>query len=131
MTSTLHPDFLRAVVIVTGFKPEPMRRAQAALLYCALQGCDFTAAVLPGEITNGSRHIAGAATGSLVAIGLLTVVRREPSPDKSAKGRKLDVLRAGSVERIRAWLRANRFADTVTTDPQTELFPELQPAPCA
>ncbi len=109
MTTTLDPQFLRAIILVTAFKPEPMKRAQAALLLLALTGQDFTAAELPGEITNGSKHLAGAATGALVGQGLLSVVARVKSPNANAKGRKLDLLRIapGKFNTVQAWLEAN------------------------
>src|SRR5207244_9380480 len=53
-TTTLDPSFLRAVVLMTGFKPSPMRNAQAALLAIGLRMEEFTAADLPGEVTAGS-----------------------------------------------------------------------------
>lgn len=111
-TTTLDPQFLRAVILMTGFRGgKDMRRAQAALLLIGLQGAEFTAADLPAEITNGNTHLAGAATGSLIAIGLLEVVRRVKSPDPRAKGRKLDVLRipAPKWNTARTWLAANGF----------------------
>lgn len=111
MTTTLDPQFLRAVVLMTGFKPQPMLRAQAALLALGLKYLDFTAASIPAEITNGSKHVAGAATGALIAAGFLQVIDRIPSPDPKAKGRKLDLLRlaAGKSHAARAWLAANGF----------------------
>ena len=65
--TTLDPAFLRAIVLMTGFRDAPMKSAQAALLLIGLQGGDFLASDLPGEVTNGSKHIAGAATGASVA----------------------------------------------------------------
>jgi len=121
VSTTLSRDFLRAVVLMIGFKHEPMRRAQAALLYMALEGGTFTAADLPGEITAGSKHLAGAATGALISIGLLTVKGRVKSPDVSAKGRKLDLLAGGETGRIRAWLRNNGYSDRINTEPQGSL----------
>lgn len=122
MTTTLEPAFLQAVVTMTAFKPEKMKRAQAALLYLALRGQEFTAADLPAGVTEGSKHIAGAATGSLVAIGMLEVTRRMKSPDPAAKGRKLDVLRLAPDKWATAkqWLRANGFACEI--EAQSELF---------
>ena len=108
-TTTLDPQFLRAVVILTGFKPVPMKRVQAALLMLGFQNVDYTAADLPDELTGGSKHIAGAATGGLVATGLLTVVGRVKSPNENAKGRKLDLLRLTNVSKARSWLLANGF----------------------
>lgn len=113
MTTTLEPSFLRAVVLMSGFRGNAMKQAQAALLMIGLRGLDFTGADLPSDVTNGSRHIAGAAVGSLVAIGLLEVVGRVKSPNPDAKGRKLDLLRIPAVKRSTAktWLNANGFTD--------------------
>ena len=123
MNTNLDAQFLAAVTLMVGFKPEPMKRAQAALLYMGLSGFDFTAAELPESVVDGSKHIAGAATGSLVAIGLLTVVGRQKSPDPAAKGRKLDVLRLQDDKRAtaKAWLRANGFNPAIES--QQELIP--------
>jgi len=123
-TTTLDPSFLRAVVMVTAFKPEPMRRAQAALLYIGLRGGEFTAAELPGEITNGSKHLAGAATGALVALGLLMVTRRVKSPNPRANGRKLDVLRCAARQRALLWLMRNGFKQR----PEEPAAPQLEMA---
>ena len=71
MTTTLDPSFLRSVVVMTMFSPKRMTRCQAALLMLGLNGGEFTAAAIPAEVTEGNRHVAGAATGSLVATGLL------------------------------------------------------------
>ena len=95
---------------MTMFSPKRMTRCQAGLLMIGLERGEFTAAELPGEVTEGNRHVAGAATGSLVAAGLLTVAGRIKSPLKSAKGRKLDVLRISSVETAKTWLRVNGFS---------------------
>lgn len=121
VSTTLSRDFLRTVVMMIGFRHEPMRRAQAALLYMALEGGMFTAADLPGEITGGSKHLAGAATGALISIGLLVAKGRVKSPDASAKGRKLDLLAGGETGRIKAWLRSNGYSDRVNTEPQGTL----------
>ena len=109
-TTTLEPSFLRSVVLMTMFSPKRMTRCQAALLMLGLNGGEFTAAALPGEITEGNRHVAGAATGSLVATGLITVTGRVKSPLPNAKGRKLDLLRVTCIGTAKTWLRANGFA---------------------
>ena len=101
-TTTLDASFLRTVVILTGFKPEKMRRCQAALLMIGFAGMDYSAADIPQELTEGSRHIAGAATGALVSIGLLNVVGRIKSPHDSAKGLKLDLLRLADIGKAKA-----------------------------
>jgi len=105
----MESSFLLACIRLMTYKGAKMVPVQAALLHLALKGQDFTARDLPGEITQGSKHIAGAATGALIAQGLLVVVGRVKSPDPLAKGRKLDVLRLGQGMRgtALAWLRAN------------------------
>jgi hypothetical protein len=110
ITTTLDPSFLRSVVAMTMFTPKRMLRCQAALLMVGLGGGEFNATALPGELTEGNKHVAGAATGSLVATGLLTVTGRIKSPLANAKGRKLDTLRLTSIETAKTWLRANKFA---------------------
>lgn len=112
MTTTLEPSFLRAVVLVTGFKPQPMKSAQAALLLIGLKSPSFTAADLPPEVCNGSKHLAGAATGALIAQGLLEVVGRVKSPNPNAKGRRLDLVTIpeGKRSTVLCWLTRNGFA---------------------
>lgn len=121
-TTTLDPSFLRAVVMMTGFRGNAMRAAQAALLIIGLRGETFTANAIPAEVTNGSKHIAGAATGSMISIGLLEVIGRVKSPDIRAKGRKLDLIQipANKYGAARAWLSANGFQDSVPVF-QTEM----------
>lgn len=119
-TITLEPSFLRAVVVSTMFAPKRMLRCQAGLLMLGLTAGEFTAAALPGELTEGNKHVAGCATGALVATGLLTVTGRIKSPVKNAKGRKLDVLRLSCRETAKTWLRANNF-----TIPETSNQPNL------
>ena len=111
MSTTLDPSFLRAVVLVCGFKAEPMEGCQAALLMIGLRGQDFCAAEIPSELTNGDKHLAGCATGALISIGLLEVVGRMKSPRPDAKGRKLNALRIPSnkVSTARTWLRAHQI----------------------
>lgn len=111
MTTTLSPDFLKAVCLITGFKGSMMQGAQAALLLLALEADTINATMLPGEITQGSRHLAGAAVGSLVAMELLECCGRIKSPLSSAKGRKLDVLRIPEGRRatVQAWLRGHGY----------------------
>lgn len=109
MSTTLESSFLRAVCLMVAFKPERMARAQAALLLIGLEKSEFTAAELPCEVTEGNRHVAGAASGNLVATGMLTVTRRIKSPDPRAKGRKLDVFTLASRNKALTWLHANGF----------------------
>lgn len=107
--TTLAPDFLAAIVTMTAFKPRPMLNAEAGLLYLALRGLDFTESDLPAEI--GGKHLSGAATGALIAQGLIIPVGRIKSPKENAKGRKLDVLRLADGKRQTAlvWLKRNGF----------------------
>jgi hypothetical protein len=109
--TTLDPQFLRAVVLMTDFKPGDIRRVKSALLALAVNGLDFTAADLPAEIANGDIHIAGAACGALVSERLIVAVARRKSPDPKAKGRKLNVYRLGMgrLETVRAWFRAQNL----------------------
>lgn len=92
-TTTLDPQFLQAALLVTSFKGKRMLAVQGALLHLALSGRDFTAAEIPDVLVNGSKNLAGCASGALVAQGLLIVVARVPSPKPNAKGRKLDLFR--------------------------------------
>jgi hypothetical protein len=110
-TTTLDPQFLRAVVVMSGFKGNAMKAAQAALLLIGLRTYSFTGADLPAEVTQGSKHIAGAATGALIAQGLLEVIGRVKSPNADAKGRKLDLLHMPDAKRSTAitWLERNGF----------------------
>lgn len=109
MSTTLEPDFLLAVIRMAEFKREKLLGAKAGLLSLALREEDFTAADLPESLTEGSAHRAGAATGSLIAMGLLVVVDRVKSPKPSAKGRRVDVLRLAPGKRstVLTWMRAN------------------------
>lgn len=109
MNTHLDPSFLTAVLLMNSFRHRPMVMAQAALLHMALRGEDFDASMLPGEVTQGSKHIAGAATGALISQGLIIVTRRIKSPRPEARGRKLDVLRLAPGKRGTAitWLKAN------------------------
>lgn len=112
MSTTLDPNFIVATMQMTAFKGGAMRRAQGALLTLALESpIPITAAQLPGEVTNGSAHLAGAATGALIAQELLTVTGRVKSPDPRAKGRKLDLLVVPDARRAtaRTWLERNGF----------------------
>lgn len=117
--TTLDPQFLIATMHVSGFKGAEMKRAQGALLTLALQG-PTTAAALPGEITNGSKSLAGCASGALIGTGLLECVGRVKSPHRDAKGRKLNVLAIPEGRRgtVLAWLMANGLP---TPEPQMAL----------
>lgn len=120
---SLDVDFLRAIVLMDGFKGQPLRRAQACLLRIALRHGRVMGSDIPAEITNGSLHMAGAACGGLLAQNLLIAIGREKSPIKAAHGRKLNVFtipegRAGAAE---AWFRANGFTEPQKAVTQMEL----------
>lgn len=112
----LDAQFLRSIVLMTDFKPGDARRVKSALLALAVNGLHFTAADLPGEIANGNIHIAGAACGALISEGLITAVGRVKSPDKAAKGRKLNLYRltTGKLATVRAWFAAQGLTAPVT-----------------
>lgn len=113
MSTTLDPQFLVATMQIAAFKNGPMLRAQGALLTLALESpVPITAADLPGEITNGNTHLAGAAAGGLIAQDLLRATgERVKSPHPNAKGRKLNQLTVPDNRRAtaRTWLTANGF----------------------
>jgi len=111
MSTTLDSDFLRAIVLVTGFRGNAMQGAQAALLMIGLRGQDFCAGQLPKEVCSDNKHLAGCATGALVAIGLLEVVGRVKSPNPDAKSRKMNLLRIPNdkVSTARTWLRVHGY----------------------
>lgn len=118
MSTTLDASFLRAVLMQVSFKPDEMKRAQAALLLIALERGTVMATQIPREIVGDSEHRAGAACGALVSQNLLKVTARVKSPDEKAKGRKLNVYRVpyGRRRAVVAWLRANKFEANVKED---------------
>ena len=107
--STLSREFIIETMHVSAHKGAEMRRAQAVLLTLAIQHPTCTAADLPGELTNGSKSLAGCASGALIAMKLLECVGRVKSPHKDAKGRKLNVLRIkeGRLNAALSWLARN------------------------
>jgi len=117
---SLTPEFLRTVIIVSGFRGDDMARAQAALLMIGLHQQDFTAGHLPKEICGESKSLAGCATGALISMGLLEVVGRVKSPNPDANGRKCNLLRipGDKVNTARTWLRLRGY---VTENEQMSL----------
>ena len=109
--STLSREFIIETMHVSAHKGAEMRRAQAALLTLAIQHPTCTAADLPGELTNGSKSLAGCASGALIAMNLLECVGRVKSPHKDAKGRKLNVLAVPNGRRwaVVSFLERNGF----------------------
>lgn len=119
----MNQDFLRGVLLKVAFKPEPLRQAQAALLYVALSGEEFTADVLPGEIVGSDTRLAGCATGALSNIGLIERVERTMSPAPSRNGAWVNKWRlaAGKRETVRAWLSRHGFDPQEIAEKQLEL----------
>lgn len=117
----VNADFFRAVILKVAFKPEPLRRAQAALLYAALSGETFTADVLPGEICDDNTT-AGCAVGALATAKLLERVDRVKSPAKSRHGAWVNRWRLaeGKRETAKTWLTKNGFDATLLFEPQQE-----------
>ena len=122
MSTTLDPSFLRAVIVTTSFRGDDMRRACAALLLIGLNGVTFTGADLPGELTNGSKTLAGCACGALTAQGLVECVGRVKSPHPDAKGRKVNLLQipADKFSTARTWLARHGYQDIAPK--QLEIF---------
>ena len=117
--STLSPDLLRAIIVTTGFRGDAMHGAQAALLLIGLQGIDFDAGMLPGEICGDDVHLAGMACASLCAQKLIEGVGRVKSSSPLANGRKVNLWRITNAQKARTWLARNGFTDQVPA--QTEM----------
>ena len=123
MSTTLDKDFLRTLILVTGFRGDAMHSACAALLLIGLRGQTFSGADLPAELTAGSKTLAGCACGYLSAAGLVECVGRIKSPHPDAKGRKLNLLQipANRYETARTWLARHGYQDSIQPQ-QQELF---------
>lgn len=106
-----NPDLLRAITLKVAFKPEPLRRAQAAILYVGLEGCEFTADCLPGEIVAGDTTISGCAVGALATMRLIERTGRCKSPAKSRNGAWVNTWRVEPSKRstVLTWLERNQF----------------------
>ncbi len=122
MSTTLSPDFLRSVIIVSSFRGDDLDTCCAALLFIGLRVDTFTGADIPAELTNGSKTLAGCAVGSLVAQELIEATGvRVKSPHPDAKGRKVNEYRipANRVSTARSWLHSRGYT---TETAQTELL---------
>lgn len=121
--TTLDPSFLRVLIVTVGFRGDAMNSACAALLLIGLRGQTFSGADLPGEITNGSKTLAGCACGYLTAAGLVECVGRIKSPHPDAKGRKLNLLQipANKIATARTWLSRHGYQDAAPTQPELAL----------
>lgn len=102
--------FWQNILLKLSFKPEKVRRAQAALLYVALTGVEFTADVIPDAICD-DMTTAGCATKTLAQIGLIQYVRHVKSPAKSRHGAEVKQwkLADGKRETALTWLTRNGF----------------------
>lgn len=113
----MNADLLRAIILKVAFKPEPLRRAQACLLYVALTGETFSADCIPGEIRGEDTKLSGCAVASLATMGLIARVGRQASPAKSRNGAWVNTwqLAAGKRKAARTWLTRNGFDATLET----------------
>ena len=118
MSTTLSNEFLRTLIIVSGFRGDAMHSACAALLLIGLRGGTFSGADLPAELTNGSKTLAGCVCGYLTAAGLVECVGRIKSPHPDAKGRKLNLLQIPNdkYETARTWLTRHGYQDATPQD---------------
>jgi hypothetical protein len=117
MNTTLDPDFLRTLVLVCGFRGDHLASVQAALLIIGLQKPTFCAGEIPADILASHLTDAGCATGSLITMGLIECTgNRVKSPNKAAKGRRMNELRItpGKAAIARQWLSKRGFLDDVT-----------------
>lgn len=117
-STTLDAQFLRSVLIQVSFKQDEMDRCMSFLLLVALERGTVRADELPGELVGDSKHRSGAACGALVAMNLLRVKERIPSPDPRAKGRRLNVyvVPYGRRRAIMAFLKAKNVSPRVAED---------------
>jgi hypothetical protein len=115
MTPLQETDLMRQIILVVAFKDDAFHGVCAALLYRALQGDDFTAAALPGEITKGDIHVAGLAVKMLQKCGLIVAVGYAPSPNPNAKGRILRNWRLApsKASTARTWLARHGYPATL------------------
>ena len=118
--TTLSPDFLRNVIVVSSFRGDDFHRVCAALLLIALHEPTFDAGMLPGELVGESKTIAGIATGALISQELLEACGRVKSSSPLANGRKVNQLRIpeGRVSTVRCWLARHGYC---VDDPQLEM----------
>jgi hypothetical protein len=120
----MNPDFARAIIFKTAFHLEPLRRAQAALIYVALAQDTFTADALPGEIVGGDTKLPGLATGSLASLRLIESVCIVKSPAKSRHGGLVRRWRLAQGKRSTAltWLKRNGFDGNTPGEKQPDLL---------
>jgi hypothetical protein len=119
---SLDPSFARAIVLKVAFHPEPLRRCQAAILYRALQGTEFTAdEVLVGELIGDDTKISGISVGALVGLGLIQCVGRRKAASPSRNGCKTNVWVISKPSTALTWLSRNNFAPPSLHQPELPL----------
>lgn len=114
-TTTLEPGFLRAALLTSSFRGDDLDRCMCFLIRLGLRGEPFNASMIPGELLNGSKTLAGCATGALIAMGLLVATgERVKSSNPAANGRKVNQLSLPpeKVSTAHAWMRARGFPCT-------------------
>ncbi len=121
--STLHPEFLRNVVLVASFRGDDHSRICAALLLIGKKLPEYDAGMVPAELCGHSKTALGIATGSLIAQGLIEVCGRVRSSSPSANGRKVNQIRLkqGRLNAVNTWLARHGYKDAETPS-QMELI---------
>ena len=120
MSNPINHQFWHGILLKLSFKPEKVKRTQAALIYLALTGKDFTADEVPKTIADDNTT-AGCAVRTLAGgrcgLGLLQCVGRIPSPSKARHGAEVKQWRLAPGKRALAltWLERNGF-DTPTDE---------------
>ncbi len=111
----INDNFWQGILLKLSFRPEKIKRTQAALIYAALAGDVFTADCVPKEVyedntTSGCavRILSGAKPCGL---GILECCGWVKSPSKSRHGAAVRQWRlADGAERLaRTWLSRNGF----------------------
>ncbi len=120
--STLDPELMRSIILVTSFRGDDMHRAQAALLLIGLQGMDFDAGMLSGEVCGKDLHMAGMACASLRVQKLIVGVGRVKSSSPLANGRTVNLWRIPSdkVATVKTLLTRWGYLDAIPAS-QSEL----------
>ncbi len=119
----MNADLSRALLMLCCWRGSQVEQAQAFLLMGALQEGTITAACIPGEILNGSKHISGAAVRVLLECELLEAIGYVPSPNKNAHGRIVRQLAipAGKRSTVQTWLKNRGYQDATPTQQEMKL----------
>jgi hypothetical protein len=110
LPSAINPALMRSILLKIAYKPELMKRTEAAVLYVALSGETFTADVIPGELREDNTT-PGAVISTLARLGLIENRGRCTSPAESRNGSEVRKWRMalGKRSAIEAWLKVNGF----------------------